>query len=126
MIPATCPYYTSFQYSSIMVVKVNSNETGIMKVSIGESFEYLRTNFTGDHEIDVKSLKDSGIEIEISKENTEISIPLDPSDHILGLEEKALPVDRKRTKSVLWNSDSYGYSIYSDPLYCSIPFGFYR
>ena len=120
--PATCPYYTSFQYSSIMVVKVNSNETGIMKVSIGEPFEYLRTNFTGDHEIDVKSLKDSGIEIEISKENTEISIPLDPSDHILGLGEKALPVDRKRTKSVLWNSDSYGYSIYSDPLYCSIPF----
>ena len=105
-----------------MIVKVNSSETGIMKVSIGEPFEYLRTNFTSDHEIDVKIVKDSGIEIEISNEKTEISIPLDPSDHILGLGEKALPVDRKRTKSVLWNSDSYRYSTYSDPLYCSIPF----
>ena len=105
-----------------MTVKVNSSETGIMKVSFGEPFEYLRINFSGDHEHDSKALDEMGIEIETIENKTEISIPLDPSDHILGLGEKALPVDRKRSKSVLWNSDSYAYSIYSDPLYCSIPF----
>ena len=105
-----------------MTVKVNSSETGIMKVSIGEPFEYLKTNFVGGLENEIKSLSEFGIEVEIREVQTEISIPLDPLDHILGLGEKAFPVERKRTKSVLWNSDAYAYSMYSDPLYCSIPF----
>lgn len=42
-------------------------------------------------------------------------------EHAMGLGEKALPVDRTRTRTVFWNTDRR-YQEGSDPLYASIPF----
>ncbi len=53
---------------------------------------------------------------------TEVKIPLASNDHIMGLGGKALPVEKKRTQSIFWNTDVYGYRNGSDPLYLSIPF----
>ncbi len=52
----------------------------------------------------------------------EVSIPLSVDTHILGLGEKAFEIDRRRIKVVMWNTDAYGYTWFSDPLYVSIPF----
>lgn len=47
---------------------------------------------------------------------------LELDDHFYGLGEKALPLDRRRTRTVMWNTDAFGYGLGTDPLYMSIPF----
>ena len=42
--------------------------------------------------------------------------------HYFGLGDKAGPLDRRGGLYTLWNTDAYGYSAASDPLYKSIPF----
>ncbi|ABW02515.1 glycoside hydrolase family 31 protein [Caldivirga maquilingensis] len=44
------------------------------------------------------------------------------NDAVYGLGEKALPLNRKRFRVTMWNTDAYGYRYGSDPLYVSIPF----
>ncbi|WP_069806825.1 alpha-glucosidase MalA [Vulcanisaeta thermophila] len=43
-------------------------------------------------------------------------------EHVLGLGEKAFELDRRRVRVRMWNTDSYAYTWYHDPLYVSIPF----
>ncbi|MEM1522641.1 MAG: glycoside hydrolase family 31 protein [Thermofilaceae archaeon] len=43
-------------------------------------------------------------------------------DHFYGLGEKALPLDRRRYRVTMWNTDAFGYRAGTDPLYMSIPF----
>lgn len=43
-------------------------------------------------------------------------------DRFYGLGEKALPLDRRRYRVTMWNTDAFGYRAGSDPLYMSIPF----
>jgi alpha-glucosidase len=46
-----------------------------------------------------------------------------PADaHYFGLGDKAGPLDRRGGAYVLWNSDVFGYSPATDPLYKSVPF----
>ncbi len=47
---------------------------------------------------------------------------LGPFDKVYGLGEKALPLNRKRHRVIMWNTDAYGYATGTDPLYVSIPF----
>ena len=42
--------------------------------------------------------------------------------HYFGLGDKAGPLDRRGGLYTLWNTDAYGYSAATDPLYKSIPF----
>ena len=51
-----------------------------------------------------------------------ISMDLKPWDHVLGLGEKALPLERRRRRVLMWNYDNFGYQRDMDPLYISIPF----
>lgn len=51
-----------------------------------------------------------------------ISTDLRPWDHVLGLGEKALPLDRRRRRVAMWNYDNFAYQRGMDPLYISIPF----
>ncbi len=46
-------------------------------------------------------------------------------EHVLGLGEKALPLDRRRVRVVFWNYDNYNYKLGTDPLYKSIPFALF-
>ncbi len=52
----------------------------------------------------------------------EITKKLGIKEHILGLGEKTLELDRRRSRVVMWNTDSYAYGKDTDPLYVSIPF----
>ncbi len=61
-------------------------------------------------------------EINETKDGLEISRDLDIDEHIIGLGEKAYEIERRRTKLTMWNTDSYAYTKYTDPLYVSIPF----
>jgi len=47
---------------------------------------------------------------------------LSMDDHFYGLGEKALPLDRRRARVVMWNTDAPGYDLGTDPLYMSVPF----
>jgi alpha-glucosidase len=43
-------------------------------------------------------------------------------EHFYGLGEKAARLDKRRSRFTMWNTDAYGYSLGTDPLYQSIPF----
>lgn len=43
-------------------------------------------------------------------------------EHFYGLGEKAAPLDKRRGRYTMWNTDSYRYSEGTDPIYQSIPF----
>jgi len=47
---------------------------------------------------------------------------LELDDHFYGLGEKALPLDRRRARVTMWNTDAFGYRLGTDPLYMSVPF----
>ncbi|HID91428.1 TPA: DUF4968 domain-containing protein, partial [Candidatus Bathyarchaeota archaeon] len=48
------------------------------------------------------------------------SMPYD--EHYFGFGEKTGPLDKRRQRMVMWNTDAYGYGPETDPLYVSIPF----
>lgn len=60
--------------------------------------------------------------VEKKDEHLVVTKNLDIKEHIVGLGEKAFHIDRRRTRVSMWNYDAYGYRLYSDPLYVSIPF----
>lgn len=47
---------------------------------------------------------------------------LQDGERFVGLGEKTGPLDRRGSGYTNWNTDSFGYTSGSDPLYCSIPF----
>ncbi len=63
------------------------------------------------------------VSYEASGERIVIRGELGPFDKVYGLGEKALPLNRKRHRVIMWNTDAYGYATGgTDPLYVSIPF----
>ena len=78
-------------------------------------------SFEGKEKISPESMGQN-ILIKEDGQGTTISIPLGLLDHIIGLGEKALPVERRRTRVEFWNFDSYAYNLKSEPLYVSVPF----
>jgi alpha-glucosidase len=62
-----------------------------------------------------RQLSYSGKAFEVRK-----ALPAD--EHILGLGDKAGPLDRRGQAFAMWNTDAYGWREASDPLYKSIPF----
>jgi alpha-glucosidase len=47
---------------------------------------------------------------------------LPPDEHYFGLGEKGGPLDKRGRAFVMWNTDAYGWSDTTDPLYVTIPF----
>src|SRR3546814_7413795 len=47
---------------------------------------------------------------------------LQEGERFIGLGEKTGPLDRRGFGYTNWNTDNFGYTSGSDPLYCSIPF----
>jgi len=45
-----------------------------------------------------------------------------PDEKFIGLGEKTGDLDRRGNAYVNWNTDAFGYSDHTDPLYCTIPF----
>ena len=81
--------------------------------------------------------KESSVRSELNGQYVELFFKLDSEgratavkrlgvfEHVLGLGEKALPVDRRRTRVIFWNYDNYNYKFGTDPLYKSIPFAIF-
>lgn len=70
---------------------------------------------------------DQQVKIKISEDKDKILITkkIGIKEFILGFGEKALPLNKRRSRLVFWNYDNYSYSWYSDPLYISVPFGIF-
>jgi len=75
----------------------------------------------------LSSLGEQQVKIKIVEEKEKIIITkkIGIKEIILGFGEKALPLNKRRSRLVFWNYDNYNYSWYSDPLYISIPFGIF-
>lgn len=108
-----------------MEIKQYTNKN-IHKIEINSYEPIINFNFKekGTKKFKTDKIKIAGQEIKIKEisDGLEISKSLDINEHILGLGEKAFELDKRRTKLTMWNTDSYAYRQYTDPLYVSIPF----
>ena len=108
-----------------MEIKQYTNKN-VHKIKINAYEPIINFNFAEKRPKKFKTnkIKINGQEIKIKETavGLEISKSLDINEHILGLGEKAFELDRRRTKLTMWNTDSYAYKQYTDPLYVSIPF----
>lgn len=92
---------------------------GIYKVKVNEPFPPVDYGFKGKESS--KRISDFSLEI---KEEDYIIIekPLELKEHVLGLGEKAVELDRKRKRYIMYNVDAGAYQKFQDPLYINIPF----
>jgi alpha-glucosidase len=104
-----------------MKLRVFRNNKTI-KVEVNFPDPIIKFDFRHEEELDESYLRKNNIEIICDKTGLKFSKPLGIREHIVGLGEKAYPLDRRRRKLVMWNYDNFGYKWYSDPLYISIPF----
>lgn len=63
-----------------------------------------------------------GIKVKVCHNQITVKKKLGLKEHILGLGEKALDIDKRRTRMTMWNFDQNGYHRGDDPLYLSVPF----
>lgn len=61
------------------------------------------------------------LRISVEGERARIWKPLALDEHVLGLGERAMPIDRRRAVAVMFNFDAYAHLPFMDPLYVSIP-----
>jgi len=92
---------------------------GIYKVKVNEPFPPVDYGFKGRE----SSKRISDFSLEIKEEDyIVIEKPLELKEHILGLGEKAVELDRKRKRYIMYNVDPGAYQKFQDPLYINIPF----
>ncbi|MDP8012481.1 MAG: alpha-glucosidase MalA [Nanoarchaeota archaeon] len=96
---------------------------GITKINVNDYRPLMKMNFNGK-KIDPKSLRmrEERINIDETNEGIILSKDLGVKEHVIGLGEKAFGTERRRTRTVMYNTDSFGYGYGTDPLYVSIPF----
>jgi len=97
----------------------------VWKLEFGEAKPVVRFKFKEQQRFSSENkleILGETLEFRATHEGCVFFKPLGLREHILGLGEKAYPIERKRTRCVMWNTDSYGYGWESDPLYVSIPF----
>ncbi len=91
------------------------------RILINDPRPVVNFDFKGSEE-DGRFAKELGIELSEEKNSLTVTKPLGIDEHIFGLGEKAFELDRRRTRTVMWNTDAYGYRWGTDPLYVSVPF----
>lgn len=105
-----------------MSLKIQRDGKGVIRARFNTPLIKDMYNFDAKNDESKTFLDNAGIRIDEDEAGMRISMPLGLMDHIMGLGEKAFPVERKRTKVEFWNYDSYAYNLKADPLYVSIPF----
>jgi len=93
---------------------------GIYKVIVNDPLTPVDFGFKG-----VKSSKSlSDFSLNASEEGDYLLIEksLGLREHVFGLGEKAVELDRRRKRYVMWNLDAGAYQKFQDPLYVNIPF----
>ncbi|WP_449462631.1 alpha-glucosidase MalA [Tardisphaera miroshnichenkoae] len=91
------------------------------RILINEPRPVVSFEFKGNEE-GSEIAKEMGIEFSEEKDALIFTKPLGIDEHFFGLGEKAFELDRRRTRTVMWNTDAYGYRWGTDPLYVSVPF----
>ena len=94
----------------------------VYRVSINGPTPVVKFDFTPSEQLSESALDTLGITFEEKGQRLIFTKKLGLEEHIFGLGEKAYELDRKRTSTTMWNTDSYGYGWGRDPLYVSIPF----
>ena len=105
-------------FMAILMYHIFKGQKDILKFQVGNGEEFIETGFLKENEVEGSP----SFQLREEDGGTRIIVPILESDHILGLGEKAFPVERKRTTGKMWNYDSYNYYLGYDPLYVSIPF----
>jgi len=102
-----------------------NNYRPLIKFKLPQGSPYPKAKI--NHNEVIASFKDSEVKLSIKSNEEKIIIQkdLDIDEKVLGLGEKALPLNKRRCRVVFWNYDNYGYQFYSDPLYISIPFAIF-
>ena len=98
---------------------IEENE-GIYRIKVNNPIPPVDFNFKG--KVSNKSLSDFSIHIKESEGYIIIEKPLELKEHIVGLGEKAVELDRKRKRYIMYNVDAGAYQKFQDPLYLNIPF----
>ncbi|QGR19827.1 alpha-glucosidase MalA [Stygiolobus azoricus] len=93
---------------------------GIYKVKVNDPLPPVDFGFKGVKSS--KSLSDFSLNVYEEKDYIVIEKPLDLREHVFGLGEKAVELDRRRKRYIMWNLDHYAYQKFQDPLYINIPF----
>ncbi|MFP3202613.1 MAG: alpha-glucosidase MalA [Sulfolobus sp.] len=102
-------------------MKVEIEEKGkIYKIKVNDPFPPIDFGFSGSKSS--KSLSDFSLQIKEERDYIVIEKPLDLREHVYGLGEKAVELDRRRKRYVMWNLDPGAYQKFQDPLYVNIPF----
>ena len=114
-------FYTFTKYGT-MSYKIEKDQNNNVRITFNNPYITDIYHFEREAGMDKEYLSFLNITIDEYQDSVRILMPLEIMDHIIGLGEKALPVERKRTRVEFWNYDSYAYNLKTDPLYVSIPF----
>ena len=102
-----------------MIIEIEENR-GTYRVKVNDPFPPVDFGFKGVKSR--KSLSDFGLNLYQEGKYVVIEKDLGVREHILGLGEKAVELDRRRRKYVMNNTDPGIYQKFHDPLYVNIPF----
>jgi len=102
-------------------VRIRLDETPLVEFDLPRGSPEPQVEVSGD----VVKASCCGVEamLRITVEDgvTRIWKELDVREHVLGLGERAMPIDRRRTVAVMFNFDAYAHLPFMDPLYVAIP-----
>jgi alpha-glucosidase len=93
--------------------------TASIKVKISKASMLVSITDLNDQ---VLNEDDAGLGIQRNGEQVSCYKKLQEGERFLGLGEKNGPLDKRGRGYVNWNTDVYGYTPDTDPLYCTIPF----
>ncbi len=93
--------------------------TASIKVKISKASMLVSITDLNDQ---VLNEDDAGLGIQLNGEQISCYKKLQEGERFLGLGEKNGPLDKRGRGYVNWNTDAYGYTPDTDPLYCTVPF----
>nr|KJR73199.1 MAG: alpha-glucosidase [Thermoproteus sp. AZ2] len=105
--------------------KISLGEPPIVQFSMPEGEPKPSVEVAGEYIKAACCGVEASLRISVEGGRTRIWKRLAIDEHVLGLGEKAAPVDRRRSMAVMFNFDAYGHTLHMDPLYVSIPFAIF-
>jgi len=102
-----------------MKIKI-TEANGIHRILVDRPTIPIQFGFNGS--ASRRDLRDFDLNINRVNDSYIIEKSLGLREHVIGLGEKAVELDRRRKRYVMWNLDPGMYQKFQDPLYVNIPF----
>ncbi|MBP1449490.1 MAG: glycoside hydrolase family 31 protein, partial [Thermoproteus sp.] len=102
-------------------VKISLGEKPVVEFSLPEGDPRPAVEFAGEYVKADCCGVEAVLRISIDGDRTIIRKKLGLEEHVLGLGERAAPIDRRRTTAVMFNFDAYAHLPFTDPMYVSVP-----